>query len=127
MARALLLEARLQAARVLLGDDASLAPRDLFEEMGGRLFGAAIDARLRGAWPAQRDDEPSRFVALVEAHALASDLRDRFDADWYRNPQRVEPHHLQLAAASPAEAPVEPEPIAAKVDALARALEGAVA
>ena len=39
------------------------APRDLFDELGPRLFGSALDARLRGAWPGVRLDEPARFLA----------------------------------------------------------------
>jgi hypothetical protein len=124
LGRMLLLETRLQAARLLLGDDAAPAPRDLFDELGPRLFGAPLDARLRGAWPVARDDEPARFVALVESHAASDDLRERFDVDWFRNPRAWT--HLRAAAASPVREPVDAEALPARVDALARALEGAL-
>jgi hypothetical protein len=85
-----LLESRLQAARVLLGDDAAFAPADAFDELTARVFGAQLDRRLRGAWPASRDDDPERFTALFAAQALRETLRDRFDVDWFRNPRAWE-------------------------------------
>ena len=124
LGRTLLLEARMSAARLLLGDDASPALRDELDELGPRLFGRPLDARLRGAWPVARDDEPARFVALVESHAAAEDLRDRFDVDWFRNPRAWT--HLRAAAASPAREPVDVEALPARVDALAKAFEGAL-
>jgi hypothetical protein len=124
LARVILLEARTQAVRVLLGDDADPAPRDLFEELGPRLLGARLDPRLRGAWPSAREDEPSRFVALVESLTVADGLRERFDVDWFRNPRAWA--HLRAAAASPEREPVDAEALSAGVDALARAFEGAL-
>lgn len=124
LARTALLEARLHAARLLLGDPARFAPRDRFDELGGRLFGAALDARLCGAWPAARDDEPARLVALLEARAFFDELRERFDVDWFRNPRAWE--HLRALAAGPARAPVDVDSLEARADALARAFEGAL-
>jgi hypothetical protein len=124
VARTALLDVRLRAARVLLGDDAAPAPRDLFEELGPRLVGAALDAKLRGAWPTAADDEPARFVALVEARVFASDLRERFDVDWWRNPRAWA--HLRGVSAVPAREPVDAGVLAGEVDALARAFEGAL-
>ncbi len=86
LARSALLEVRLHAARILLGDDEDPSPPSLFDEIGVRLFGAPLDARLRGAWPFARDDEPGRFVALLQAPSLRETLRNRFDSDWFRNP-----------------------------------------
>jgi hypothetical protein len=100
LARTALLDVRLHAARILLGDDAMPAPRDAFDEIGVRLFGAPVDARLRGAWPRARDDEPARWVGLLQAGALAATLRDLFDADWYRNPRAWA--HLHAIGATPA-------------------------
>jgi len=100
LARTALLDVRLHAARILLGDDASLAPRDAFDEIGVRLFGAPLDPRLRGAWPRARDDEPARWVGLLQARALACTLRDLFDSDWYRNPRAWA--HLHAIGAAPA-------------------------
>jgi hypothetical protein len=124
VARTALLDARMRAARVLLGDDAALAPRDLFEELGTRLLGGALDPRLRGAWPAAADDEPARLVALVEARAFAAGLRERFDLDWWRNPRAWA--HLRAVSAVPAREPIDAAALAEEVDALARAFEGAL-
>jgi hypothetical protein len=125
LARTMLLDARLHATRLLLGDDADLAPRDRFEELTGRLFGRALDPRLRGAWPAARDDEPARFAALVEAPPMREDLRDRFDADWWRNPRAWA--HLRAVSALPVRAPIEAPALDVSVDALARAFEAVLA
>lgn len=122
LARTLLLDLRLQAARVLLGDPADLAPRDRFAELGARLFGAELDARLRGAWPEARDDDVSRLLGAIEAHGFARELRDRFDADWFRNP-RAWTHLRAVWALAPRELPAA-DALLAAADALARALEG---
>jgi hypothetical protein len=124
LARTALLDARLHAARLLLGDDDAPAPRDLFDELGARLFGARLDPRLRGAWPRARDDEPARFVALVESLAFARALRDGFDVDWFRNPRAGK--HLRAVSAAPASEPCDPEALLAGVEGLARAFEEAL-
>jgi hypothetical protein len=124
LARTALLDARLHAARLLLGGDTSPAPPDLFDELGERLFGVPLDARLRGAWPASRDDEPARFVALVEARAFTDALRDRFDVDWFRNPRAWA--HVRAISAVPAAEPHDPKALEPGVDRLARAFEGAL-
>ena len=124
LARTALLDARLQAARLLLGDDAAPAPRDLFEEVGGRLFGAELDPRLRAAWPGARDDEPARFVGRVESLAFAGALRDGYDVDWFRNPRAWT--HLRAISAASAHEACDAKALDAGVDALARAFEGAL-
>jgi hypothetical protein len=126
LARTGLLEARLQAARVLLGGDAVPAP-DVYEELTTRVFGAPLDARLRGAWPAARDDEPARLLALVQARPFSAGLRDRFDADWYRNPRAW--LELRAMASAPAHEPMEAAAVAsleADAQALGRAFEEAL-
>ena len=122
LARSALLDARLLAARLLLGDDAALAPPHLFEELGARLFGGPVDAALAGAWPAPREDEPARFVALLEARGFADGLRDRFDSDWPRNPRAW----ADLRAPKGLEPPrsTEASVLATQVDGLARAFDG---
>ncbi len=119
-----LMEARLHAARLLLSDD-GFPPRDLFEEMTTRLFGLPLDPRFRGAWPAARDDEPARWLALLEARDLRESLRQRFDVDWFRNPRAWS--DLRAQGALPAREVVS-ESIAsgADADALARAFERAL-
>jgi hypothetical protein len=124
LARTALLDARLHAARLLLAGDLGPVPRDLFGELGERLFGAPLDPRLRGAWPGARDDEPSRFVALVESLPFTEALRDRFDADWFRNPRAWA--HVRAVSAVPAAEPHDAKTLDAGVDRLARAFEGAL-
>ena len=84
LARTALLDARLAAVRLLLRPDAG---GDAFDEAAVRLFGAPIDGRLRGAWPAAREDEPARWLGLLGAPARVRSLRDEFDVDWFRNPR----------------------------------------
>jgi hypothetical protein len=122
LARTLLLDLRLQAARVLLGDAADFAPRDRFAELGSRLFGAELDERLRGAWPEARHDDGSRLLGAIEAHGFVRELREQFDADWFRNP-RAWMHVRAVSALAPRELPAAEATLAA-VDALARSLEG---
>ena len=90
LAATILVDTRLEAARVLLGDDARFAPPDVFDEVTMRVFGAPLDMRLSGAWPRVRIDEPERWTAVLEARAARAALRDRFDVDWFRNPRAWE-------------------------------------
>jgi hypothetical protein len=122
LARSALLDARLHATRLILGDDAAPAPRDRFDELGTRLFGRGLDPRLRGAWPAAREDEPARFVALLQSREFARQLRDQFDSDWYRNPRAWA--HLQALGAAPAHESIGASALTAHVDELAREFEG---
>jgi hypothetical protein len=119
-----LMEARLHAARLLLGDD-GFPPPDLFEEITTRLFGLPLDPRFRGVWPRARDDEPARWLALLEARGLRESLRQRFDVDWFRNPRAW--LDLRAQGALPArEAVSESIASGADADALARAFERAL-
>jgi hypothetical protein len=120
LARTALLDARLDAARLLL----DVQPADRFDELGERVLGGPLDRRLRGAWPAARDDEPARFVARLEGLRLASALRERFEVDWYRD-ARAWAHVRDGSAA--ARGPVDAATLDAGVEALARAFEGALA
>jgi hypothetical protein len=117
-----LLEARLQAARVLLGDEDAFAPRDLFDELTTRAFGAALEPAFVGAWPAPRADDAERLVALFEARALRDTLRDRFDVDWFRNPKAWD--YLRASEAPPILVP-DARPAAAVGRAEAAAVPGA--
>jgi hypothetical protein len=123
LARSALFEARLDAARLVLGDDASPG-RDVFEELTARLFGAPIDERFADAWPRARTDEPGRWLATLQAPALRRELRDTFDADWFRNPRAWA--HLREAGGAPAYAPVDAAAVDASADGLARAFEEAL-
>jgi hypothetical protein len=124
MTRSALLEARLHAARILLGDETSYAPRDAFDEIGARLFGAPLDERLCGAWPAARVDEPARFVALLQALGASTALREQFDVDWFRNPRAWE--LLRALGGAPAREPLEAAALGGQANALASAFEEAL-
>jgi hypothetical protein len=120
LTRTALLEARLEAARFLLASDR--AP-DRFEHLTHRLFGAPLPAALAGAWPAPCDDMRARLVGLLTAQPLATDLRERFDVDWFANPRAV--IHVRAIASAPAlEDP--PSDLPAAGAALARAFETAL-
>ena len=119
-----LFEARAHAVRLLLGDDAAFAPADLYPELTVRLFGSHLDERLRGAWPPPRDDEPARFVAMLQTVAFRRQLRDRFDIDWFHNPRAWA--YLREQSGGVARETVEPSTLAPSTDALARELEEAL-
>jgi hypothetical protein len=122
LAQSALFEVRLLAARLLLGDDARPAPPDRFEELGARLFGRALDPRLRGAWPPSREDEPAIFLALLQTPRSYDALRQRHDADWFRNPRAWQ----ELRNASPEAPPVNEEELSAAPGDLQRAFERAL-
>jgi hypothetical protein len=125
LARTALLEARLDAARVLLGESGP-DTRDAFEEVSARLFGGApLDPRLGGVWPAWRDDEPARWLALLQAPALRRSLREEYDSDWFRNPRAWV--HLRALGARPAYEAVAEGVVDAGAADLARAFEDALA
>lgn len=119
---ALLWGLRLVCARLVLTYDAEV-DREVFAEMGTRLFGLPMPATLRDAWPAAPIDLSARVVGAVRAFDFERDLAARFDDDWYRNPKVGA--HLAAVAAGPAwdgEAPAEP-PIQTGPRRIARAFE----
>jgi hypothetical protein len=122
LARTALLEARLQAARLVLGDDHAFAPTDLYSELTVRLFGSPLDPRLRGAWPTPREDEPARFIAMLQTPELRQTLRERFDVDWFHNPRAW--GHLHEESSGVAREAVDQAAFATAADRLASELEG---
>ena len=123
LARTMLLDARVGAARVLLGGDES-APRDAFDDIVSRLFGSAIDRRFHGVWPAARADEPARWLGLLLAPRLRESLRDNFDTDWFRNPRAWT--ELQSQGAGPAFETVDEGSLESGGAALVRSFERAL-
>jgi hypothetical protein len=123
LARTLLFEARLSAARILLGDDRSPA-RDVFDDVTSRLFGAPLDRRFHEVWPPARADEPGRWLGLLQAPGLRRELRDTFDLDWFRNPRAWK--HLRATGATPAHEAVEETSLTACGDDLVRFFEDAL-
>ncbi len=123
LGRTALLEARLEAGRFLIETDRTA---DRFEHVTHQLFGAPLPSALAGAWPAPRADARARLVGLVTAHALAVELVDRFDSDWFANPRSV--LHLRSVASGPAreEPAIDPAHLANATLALARAFEEAL-
>jgi len=123
LSRTALFHARLEAARLL----SSRAPLAIpFDDLTARLFGVPLPRALAGAWPRAADDAPARFLGLLTAPALARDLVDRFDEDWFANPRAV--LHLRAIASGPArdDAPAAGEEPAPPVTPLARAFEEAL-
>jgi hypothetical protein len=125
LTRTILFEARMRAVRLLLGDDAAFAPADLYSELTERLFGSPLDERLRGAWPAPREDEPARFVAMLQVGGFRRELRERFDVDWFHNPRAW--GALREQSLGPARETFAQDTLLAASDSLARELEGALA
>jgi hypothetical protein len=123
LARTALLEARVGAARIVLGAEES-TPRDTFDDVTGRLFGSPVDRRFQGVWPVARADEPARWLALLHAPALRQALREGFDADWFRNPRAWA--HLRSLGAGPAFEPVDEASLEPGGDALVRSFERAL-
>jgi hypothetical protein len=128
LARTALLDARLHAARVLLGDPARFAPPDLFDELGASLFGAPLPRALAGAWPAARVDDPQRFAALLAALPLRDETVARHDVDWWRNPRAASElrARFSLPARVVAVAPA-PDDLVPAAHRIARAFEEALA
>jgi len=124
LARTVLFEARARAVRLLLGDDVAFAPSDLFPELTARLFGSPFDDRLRGAWPAPSEDEPARFIGMLQTGAFRRELRDRFDVDWFHNPRAW--GHLRELSTGPARETVEEASLVTAAEGLARELEEAL-
>ena len=124
LARTALVAARLDAARIVLGSSDVQPPRDVFDEMGERLFGSPLEARMRGAWPAVRDDEPARWVARLQTADEARAMRESFDTDWFRNPKAW--RHLVGQAAAPAYETLPDGCLDTGPDALAHAFEEAL-
>jgi hypothetical protein len=100
------------------------APTDLFSELTVRLFGSPLDDRLRGAWPAPREDEPPRFIGMLQTGAFRRELRDRFDVDWFHNPRAW--GHLRELSSGPAREAVEEASLMTAAGGLARELEVAL-
>jgi hypothetical protein len=123
LARTALLEARVAAARLLLGGDEP-GRRDAFDDIAARLFGAPMGRRFHGVWPAAREDEPARWLALLLTPELRASLRDHFDTDWFRNPRAWV--HLRSLGAGPAFETVDEGALESGGDALVRSFEHAL-
>ena len=126
LAQSALFDARISAARYLLGDPARPPAADRFEEITFRAFGSPLPPDLRGAWPPPRDDEPARFLARATALAFERDLVERFDVDWFMNPHATD--FLRGRASGPAwEDPAPPLDTKASARALGQAFESVLA
>jgi hypothetical protein len=124
LGRTVLFEARARAARLLLGDEVAFAPSDVFPELTVRLFGSPLDDRLRGAWPPPREDDPARFIGMLQTGAFRRALRDRFDIDWFHNPRAWA--HLRELSTGPARETVDEASLMTAADGLALELEEAL-
>jgi hypothetical protein len=126
LARTALHEAVWVAASWLLTDETCYAPKDLWDELTQTIFGAPIDPLLLGAWPNPRADATSRLEALLTAPELTNSLVERFDDDWFRNPDARE--WVRARASGPARPPPAADPVDLGVAAssLARSFEEAL-
>jgi hypothetical protein len=86
------------------------------------VYGEEVPATLSGAFPRDHGDAQERLQALLTTLAFTTELRDRFEEDWFRSPHAW--RFLRARASGPARAQDE-EPKAAPVP-LARAFEEAL-
>jgi hypothetical protein len=126
LARTALHEAVWVAASWLLTDETCYATTDLWDEITQTIFGAPIDPLFLGAWPTPRGDSTSRLEALLTAPELTNSLVERFDEDWFRNPDAAE--WIRARASGPARPPLAADPTDPGVAALslARSFEEAL-
>jgi hypothetical protein len=115
---------RTQAARFLLASRENV-DASTFEELGVRVFGAALPNSMHHAWPEPRIDEASRLLALLSSQAFVRGLVSRFDEDWFRNP-RAGAHLMSLACAPMWEEHVPTEGTNDDASALARFFEESI-
>lgn len=94
--RALLCEARLSAARVVLAHEP-----EALEDVTRRLFQRPMPEALRGAWPLARLGDESRFLAYLDGPSLDQELVELFGDDWFKNPRAFE--WMRARATSPAD------------------------
>ncbi|MBK6694007.1 MAG: hypothetical protein IPG50_17645 [Myxococcales bacterium] len=83
--RALLCEARLSAARLVLAHEP-----EALEDVTRRLFQRPMPEALRGAWPLARPGDESRFLAYLDGPPLDQELVELFGDDWFKNPRAFE-------------------------------------
>ena len=114
LARTALLHARLEAARFLT----SRAPAAIPFETSPLASSAPLPRALAGAWPRLTTTHRPASVGLLTAPALARDLVDRFDEDWFANPRAV--LHLRAIASGPAYEDPAPDPAADLASTIAR-------
>lgn len=98
-------------------------PRDAettWEELARWVMGTPVAPRLVAVLPRVEGDAPTRLAALGLGAALADELRERFDEDFFRNPRAVEELRHRLAASPPLTA--DPEAVARGLDRLVQDL-----
>ena len=111
LARILLVATRLRAARVLLRGAAFAGDRralgDDSEEHLGRALTTAFPRSLALVLPRLAPDDTARLLGSLRAASLGRWLRDRFDEDWFRNPEAVLHLRHELARAPTLHVPSE--------------------
>lgn len=102
LSAAFLLDARFAAMRVALRRDND------FEALTALALGVPLARTLEGAWPILRDDDATRFFALLGVLDVTDALREREGEDWFRNPRAIETlRELWLAPIGLAEGAVD--------------------
>jgi hypothetical protein len=97
MGRTLLASVRLDAVRAL-ADLPMLGPSEAAERVHQALP-VNVPPGLAGVLPRAAPRAPFTFLAALLARADAEALRDRFDEDWFRNPEAL--RHLRQTDAAP--------------------------
>ena len=96
----LLMEALRAHCSTLIADPPSRAASS-YEEFTELAFGGPWPHEARQVLPCPRPEDSGRIRALLQAATDRADLRDRFDEDWFQNPQAQE--HLRHQHETPEE------------------------
>jgi hypothetical protein len=109
-ARTLLIESRLAALRVLLGQAAlsgQKALADCFGELVFRSLAIELPGSVAGAFVRLHSDDAQRFAGLLLGFQHAEALTTSHDVDWFRNPRAID--QLRSEAAMPPSFEVDPQ------------------
>jgi hypothetical protein len=126
VARALLIDARLAATRVLARGLLGLPEgerRSRFEELTGAALGVPLPFSLAGVVPRLGPDDAARFAGLLLAARDRRALVERFDEDWFRSPHAGRALREEDATPSPSPARANEGALASGVAEVVRALE----
>jgi hypothetical protein len=126
--RAVLLESRAQALRVIVRA-AALSGRSAlettFEEQAERVFGVHVPRVAAGSLWRLHVDDPQRFAAIMLGALRVERLIEQHDEDWFRNPRAAD--QLRSETSLPPESALEGDALDAGRSALLRRLTSELA